>query len=253
MHGAERTGAGGVDDAIGAAEVEAVGDAAGGDIAEQAGKGVLLPGNVGVGNALDDVIGGLGIDAGFVEGAFPDRMAEAGAEGDDQLQRPGHAEDDAGAVAVEVPRAVSGIAGVGEGLLGGDEAEDLGGVRGLDVLGRNAEFQRIEVDRVQKAAALGVGHVRSLGVAVKIILGGPVGLGDVVDGVDAVLDVGPIGFGVPRFGEHAGKADDGDRLVIGRAIFGLRFLLLAHSDNSDARVSGSRGRQRAASAGRRMP
>ncbi len=122
MNGAERAGAGGVDDAVGAAEVEAVGDAAGGDIAEQAGEGVFLPGNVGLGNALDDVVGGFGIDPGLIERAFPDRVAESGAERDDEFEGAGDAENDAGAVAVEFPGSLARVAGVGERLLGGDES-----------------------------------------------------------------------------------------------------------------------------------
>ena len=38
VESAQRAGAGGVDDAVGAAQVEAVGDAAGGDVAQQAGE-----------------------------------------------------------------------------------------------------------------------------------------------------------------------------------------------------------------------
>ena len=53
----ERAGAGGVDHAVGAAQVEAVGDPAGGDVAEQAGERVLLPADVGVGDPPDDLLG----------------------------------------------------------------------------------------------------------------------------------------------------------------------------------------------------
>ena len=40
-------------------------------------------------------------DARLLQGRAPDRMAEPGAERDDQFQRAGDAEDDADAVAVE--------------------------------------------------------------------------------------------------------------------------------------------------------
>ena len=97
----QRAGAGGVDDAVGAAQVEAVGDPAGDDVAEQAGERVLLPADVRRGDPLDDVLGGRLVDARGLERASPDRVAEPGAQGDDQLERAGDAEDDADAVAVE--------------------------------------------------------------------------------------------------------------------------------------------------------
>ncbi len=52
VEGAERAGAGGVDDAVGAAQVEAVGDPAGDDVAQQAGERVLLPADVGRGDPV---------------------------------------------------------------------------------------------------------------------------------------------------------------------------------------------------------
>src|SRR4051794_4193084 len=99
MDGAERAGAGGVDDAVGPAEVEAIGDPAGGDVAEEAGEGVFLPGDVGLADPADDIVGDLGPDAGILQGAAPMGMAEAGAEGDDLLQGAGDAEDHADTVA----------------------------------------------------------------------------------------------------------------------------------------------------------
>ncbi len=64
VDGAQRAGAGGVDDAVGAAQVEPVGDPAGGDVAQQAGERVFLPADVGVGDSPDDVFGGGLVDAG---------------------------------------------------------------------------------------------------------------------------------------------------------------------------------------------
>ena len=95
VDGAERAGAGGVDDAVGAAQVEAVGDPAGGDVAEQAGERVLLPADVRVGDPLDDVFGGGVGRRRRLQRPAPDRVAEPGAERDDQFQRAGDAEDHA--------------------------------------------------------------------------------------------------------------------------------------------------------------
>ncbi len=68
VQGAERAGAGGIDDAVSAAEIEAVGDAPRGDVSEESGEGVFLPGDVGVGDSLDDVVGDSFVDAGVVRG-----------------------------------------------------------------------------------------------------------------------------------------------------------------------------------------
>ncbi len=104
-----------------------------------------------------------------------------------------------------------GVSGVAEGLLGDDHAEELGGVGGFDVVGGDAEFERVEVDGLEERAASGVGHVGGGGVAVEMVGGVPVGVGDVGDGIDAALDVGPEGFGGVGLGEEAAHADDRER------------------------------------------
>jgi hypothetical protein len=98
---AQRTGTRGVDDAVRAAEVEAVGDAAGDDVAEQAREAVLLPRDVALGDAPRGVLDLLVRDAGRLHRPLPLRVAEPRAERDDEFQRAGDAEDDRDAGAVD--------------------------------------------------------------------------------------------------------------------------------------------------------
>ena len=103
VHGPQRAGAGGVDHAVGAAQVEAVGDPAGDHVAEQPGERVFLPADIGLGDSLDDVLGRGAIDPGLIQGAPPDGMTQPGAQGDHQLERAGHPQDHADPVTVERP------------------------------------------------------------------------------------------------------------------------------------------------------
>ena len=193
VQGAERAGAGGVDDAVGAAEVEAVGDPAGGDVAQQAGERVLLPADVGVGDVADDPLGGVVGDAGGLQARLPDRVAEPGAQGDDQLERAGDAEDHADAVALEPAGAGAAVAvaGVLQRPARDQQAEELGRVGRLEVVGGDPELQRGEVDRREEPAPAGVGPVGRLGVGVEVVLDPPVRRRHVGDRVEPVADVGP--------------------------------------------------------------
>ena len=202
-----RTGARGVHHAVGPAEVEARGDAASSDVPEQAGKGILLPRHVAVGDALHHVFSDFAFDAGFLERAPPDGMAEPCAERDDEFQRAGDAEDDAGALLVE---GLVRVARVGERLLRGDHAKQLRRVRGFDVLRGDAVFERVKIQRGQEAATLGVSEVGSLGVLIEKVRGLPVRGGDGRDGVHAGLDVGPVSAEVVRLREDATDANDGE-------------------------------------------
>ena len=101
MNRCKRTGARRIDDAIGAAQVKAIGDAPGRHIAKQARKRVLLPADVGVGDALHDIFGNIGFHACLFQRAAPVRMAQSCAQWDHQLQRAGNAENHAGAFAIE--------------------------------------------------------------------------------------------------------------------------------------------------------
>ena len=173
MNRRQRACASGIDHAVGAAEVEAARDAPGRDVAEQAGKGVFLPADVGVGDALHHIVSDVLRDARVFEGFAPLWMAQSCAKRDHQFQCAGDAEDDAGAIAVEFARRAPGraiapgagacpgccciclnlarhasrIASIGQRLLRGHHAEQLRSVGGLDVFRRHAEFHRVEMQR----------------------------------------------------------------------------------------------------------
>ncbi len=213
MEGADGASAGGVNDAVGASQVESVGDPAGGDVAEQAGERVLLPGDVGVGDPLDDRFGGVVGDPCGFECASPDRVSEPGAQGDHQLEGAGDAEDYADPVTVEGP--ARSVAGVLERFAGDQEAEELGGVGRLEVIGGDAELERGEVDWVEVAAAPGVGHVGGFGVAVPVVFGSPVGGRDLSDRVEPIADVGPVARQIFGLGKQAAHSDDRHRHRLG--------------------------------------
>ena len=109
----QRAGAGCIDHAIGAAQIEAVGDPPCRDIAEQAGEGVFLPTDVGVGDALHYVFGDVTGHAGIFEGLAPVRVPQTRTEWDHQFECAGDAENDAGAVTVEAAARAGGDTGRG--------------------------------------------------------------------------------------------------------------------------------------------
>ncbi len=144
----------------------------------------------------------------------PDGMSEPRSQRDDQFQRPGDAEKDADAAAVErLAGAVRphGVAGVFEGLLRGDESEKLRRVGGFEVAGGDAVGGGVEIDGIEEAAARGVDAVGRLGVGVEVVFGPPVGGRHVGDAIDAVLDVGPVRAEAVGLGEEAADADDRQR------------------------------------------
>ncbi len=86
MKGAERAGAGCVDNAVGASQVVLLADPPCHHVAEQAGEGVFLPGDIGIADALHHIFCHAIVYPCFLEGRTPDRMPETGAERDNQLQ-----------------------------------------------------------------------------------------------------------------------------------------------------------------------
>ena len=159
----------------------------------------------------------------FLLPAWSRWVAEARAERYHQFKGAHDTDDDAAAAAVEGAAVlvfrVRGVAGVAQGIAGGDEGEELGGVGGLDVVGRDAEFDGIEVDGVEEAAAPGIGHVGGRGILVKIVFRFPMGRRNCGDGVDSFPDVRPVGLQVPGLGKGAGDADDGEGCGRGRLFF----------------------------------
>ena len=209
----EGAGAGRVGDRVGAAEVEAVADPTGDDVAEQAGEAALLPRRVGLTDAFDDPAGRLVVHPGLPQGAEPVWMTEPRAERDDQLLRARDAQQDGGAGAV--PAVVVGVAaGVDEGLTGDHQREQLRGVGRLKDVRRDAELGRVERVRVQERAALRVGAVGAARVLVEVVVRAPVAVRHVADLVRSGAHGAPEGGQVGRAGEEARHADDRDGVVV---------------------------------------
>ena len=132
MDGTQRRGACRVDDAVGSVQIEPVGDPAGYHVGQKSGEGFFLPRHIAVCDPSDHVLAGLRIDAGLRQSLSPNRVAQAGPQGDHQRKRSAHTEDHAGALAVEFP-AVGPVAGIPERFSGNVHAEQLCGVGGLEV------------------------------------------------------------------------------------------------------------------------
>ena len=120
----------------------------------------------------------------------------------------------------------SAVAGVLQGLLGDQEAQELGGVGGLDRVGGDAEIQRGKIDRREEAAAPAVSAVACLGVGIVIVVGSPVGFGHFRDRIDALEDVSPVALQVLGKRKHAAHPDDGHRNR-GRGSRRIQFITLS--------------------------
>ncbi len=168
VDGAQRRGAGSVDHAVGAVQVESIGDAPRHDVGQQPREGALLPGHVALGDALDHVLAGLRIDSRLFQGLAPDRVAEARPQWNHQGQCPAHAQDDAGAVAVELAL-LRAVPGVPQGLPGHVQAQQLRGVRRFEITRGDAERHRFEVDGVEEPAPAAVRHIGCLGIGVEVV------------------------------------------------------------------------------------
>ena len=210
VHRAQGRSARGIDHAVRAVQVEAVGDAARGDVAEQPGERVLLPADVALADAFDHVVSRGRVHTCVVQRPAPDGMAEARAQRDHQLEGAGHAEHDADPLLVEVGL-VGRVARVPQCFLRHPQAQQLRRVRGLHIPRRDAELEGVEVDGIEEATAAAVGLVRGARVLVEVVLGLPVRRRGVADAVASVPDVLPVGRQVYGLREHATDADDGDR------------------------------------------
>ena len=232
----EGRGARGIGHAVGPAEVEAVGDPTGDDVAEQAREAALFPGCVVVGDPLGDRLDLVLGHAVVAHRLDPNRLLQPADHGREQLLGRGHAEDHRDPRAIHALELPAG--GVTQDLLGNDQAEQLRGVGRLDDLRRHAPGRRVEVDVRDEPAALGVGLVGRAGVRVVVVLGQPVGRRDVGQQIGAGPNVGPKAGRVLRAGEQGGDADDGDG----------RTLQVGHGTQSSGR-----GRKSNAAAGTGTP
>ena len=168
-----------------------------------------MPADVGLGDPADDVLGRRAIDALGAQGSPPDRMSQPGPQGNDELERPGHAQDHAHPIAAEI--AIGPVTGVDQGLAGDQEAQELGRIGRLHGMGSNAEVQERKFDRCQEAAPPRVGSIGGLGIAVPVVVGPPVSGRDIRDCIQPVADIGPEPRQVVGHGEHAAHSDDGHR------------------------------------------
>ena len=248
-HRRERARAGRVGHAVGPSEIEAVGDATGHDVAEQAGEGALLPRDVVVGDPLADALDlGLG-DPRFPKRLLPHRTLQPADHGREQLLAARHAEDHAHLLAIhfrEVP-----TRRVLEHALGHDQPEQLRGVGRRGDARRDPERHRIEGHLGKERAALGVGLVGRLGIGVVVVLDQPVGRGDVAHEIAAGEDVAPEPAFVERARKQSADADHGDGnvdvggvVVVAEGHDGIREAREPDEGTRDWRSGQSRGRGR---------
>ena len=206
--GGEGGGAGGIGNAVGTAQVQAVGDAAGHDVSKEAREAALLPGNVMVGDALAD-----GLHISFREPVLPKRLLPDGAlqaadHGAEKLLGARYPQNDGHARSVHFLELVS--SGILQDLLGDDEGQELTGVSGLDDAWRHAPAHGIKVDVSQEAAAAGIGLVGRGRIRIVVVLREPVGVGHVGDEVRAGQDVSPETGGRRGAWKERRGSDHGD-------------------------------------------
>ena len=204
----QRTGTRGVDDEVAAAEVEAVGDTSGHDIAEQAGEGALLPHRVVIGDIATDLIRLVLGQTVLQQRLAPDRPLHPRSHLNDEFGGGGDTEDHVHPVEVDVHTTAHRLI---QHLPRGDEREQLGGIRRRQRVGRQPEFHRIELHRVDETAALAIGPVDGLGIGVVVVLDQPVRRRHIADGVTSAGDRSPepLDSGLARI--DGGHADDGNR------------------------------------------
>ena len=208
VDGTQTAGAGCVHHTVGAAQVKSVADAAGDHVAQQAGERIFLPGDVAVGNIVDDgrflVFG----ETLVFEGSSPKRVPQAGSQGDNQLLGTGDPEDNGGVLAVEFT--ILGVSSVGQGGFRHHQSQQLGGVCGFQGVGRDAELGRVEGYGRQKPTPVAIDVVGCFGIGIVKVVELEMARRWVADTIDAVEQVAPKDLDILGLGEHAGHADDGD-------------------------------------------
>ena len=208
VQGRQRARARGVDHAIGSGQVEAVGDPARHHIAQHAGEGVLGPWRVLAGDSVADGLDLCRLEAMLSQGMRPYGSLHPGTELSHQLGRRGHTQDHAHAAAVHGLELSPGR--VIEHLLGNQQCQQLGGVDGREVRRRDGEFERVEVHRLKKRAALGVDLVDGRRIWIEVVVNQPVGGRHLSDQVPSRQDVPPEPRRVARSGVQGTDTDDGN-------------------------------------------
>ena len=213
----QRTRARRIDHAVGAAEVEAVGDAAGNDVAQQSGEGVLLPRGVGRGHAVTEG-GDLSVgQSSSPQATLPYWALQAAGHVVGHLGATGGTEDYAHAFAVDPGDVATGS--IFQHLLSHHETEQLSTVSsGYDVR-RNSEIHRREVDGGQEATTFGVdlvGLVPGAGLWVVVVLNAPVSFRHLREEVGPVDNVSPESLCFRRARKQSAHADNSDIRLLER-------------------------------------
>lgn len=206
----QAAGAGGVHHVRGAAQVEVAGDAAAGDVAEEAGEAVLVPFQIEMIDAVDHLVGHRGRQAGVVQHLAQIRLLLAEGQREGGVAAAGAAQDHAHAVFIHRQRIVAHQPRVQHRLLGHVQGEDLRGADGLQHQRRQFEFHRIEINRRHKAGAMAIGFVGGAWVRIVVIRLAPVFVAvlliDIAQRVFLVDDIGPEIVQGGRIGKVAGHA-----------------------------------------------
>ena len=191
----QAAGASGVHHVRSAAQVEIAGDAAAGDIAEEAGEAVLIPLQVKVIDAIDDLVGHRARQARVVQHLAQVRLLLPESQRERGVAVAGAAQNHPHPVFVHRQRVLAHQPGVQHCLLGHVQREDLRGADGLQHQRRQFEFHRIEIDGRHEAGAVAVSFVRGARVRTVIVFLAPVLIAvllvDVGQGILLVDDIGP--------------------------------------------------------------
>ncbi len=185
----EAAGACGIDDTVGASEIQPVGDAAGYDVTEQAGKGIFGPLGVRIGDAPSHVLDLILRQTALAQCLHPVRFLDSRRHLPDQLRCRGDTEDRAHARAIHLLKLQADR--IIQNLLGYDQCQELHGIRGRERGRWQSEFHRIERDLRQKGAALRIDFFRRRGVGIEIVFEEPVVGWHVLDEVLALQYVVP--------------------------------------------------------------
>ena len=222
LQGGEGARAGGVGREVRAAQVEGVGDAAGDDVRQLAGHGVLVDLGqtllVGLLEVSEQLLA-LGRGQGLQHLAGRHLLADLGpAEAQGvvvlQLAAEAVAEDDAAAFTIEGPTVLVAAVGLQARVLEGVvDCMERYLLNRVDLAGhprRDAEPLAVELEVPDEAADLGVGLVGDVGVGIEVQRRIPAIPRHLDDGGDALGDVLPEVAQVVGAGHQRAHADDGD-------------------------------------------
>ena len=213
--GAERSGAGGIHHTVESAQVEAVGDAAGDDVAEQTREGVFRPRNVGRLDLFNDRFDLVFRNAVCFQCFAPDGVLQPGDERGDHFLTTAYAEDDTRTFAEGCMETLGAgrIAGIEEGIACDGHTQQLGGVGRLEQVWGQTKLHRVEINFGKKASYFAIGFVGRERICVKVVIGVPSVVGHFADAVDTLNDVLPILLQIFGVGENGSHTDNGYRVL----------------------------------------